>query len=222
MMKMNLNQTKVSTGIETRSTGMASEGLSIITYIAKKGKNFELENLSPEVLFKLIVNVILIFCFPLSLKVYEINQINKLEKIKKQKEELLGAKNQQLSELSQELQLYGYIQEQAEEYRAKKAFLKEIARKRIIIAKKMDLIQDRIPKTVWLKRLQLELLEENMKVSLEGKSFNEANINIFATSLHGILDKNSIIVNTRDVRRGNSILSVEFRLEAGAPFENLF
>lgn len=221
MIKINLKRTKVSEDKQdTRNTGLAATGAStVVTALFDQAKKLQIESLKPEIFFKIVVNIILILCFPLGLKMYEVNQINKLEKVKKQKDDILNAMNQRLSGLSKELQSYSHLKEKAEEYKTKKDFLKKIAEDRIIIARTLDIIQTKAPETVWLKKMHLELLEENTKVLLAGKSFKEADINSFADSLNDILDKNSIIVSTKDVKEGNSIISVEFNLEGhiGAP-----
>ena len=215
MIKVNLKQTETSKKAqETKSTGLATAGAStIVTNLFTQARKLQLEDIGPEVFFKMLINVILIFCFPLGLKVYEINQINKLEKIKKQKTDFLAVANQRLSDLSAELDSYSHLQEKAEEYQTKKDFLKKIAEDRIVIARTLDIIQNKTPETVWLKKLNLELLKEHTKVSLFGKSFKEADINAFADSLNDILDRNSIIVSTKDVKEGGSVRNVEFNLE---------
>ena len=216
MIRVNLKHTKVSAdkAMDTKSTGLASEGVStIVTNLTDVAKRMNLDSLTPGVIFKMVINLILILCFPLGLKIYEINQINKLEKIKKEKEHLLKVKNQKLLNLSQKLESYAHLQEKAKEYQKKKDFLKKIAEDRIIIARTLDIIQSKTPDTVWLKDLHLTLSEKNTKVSLSGKSFKESHINAFADSLNEILDKDSITVSTRDVREGNSVVNVEFDLE---------
>ena len=215
MIKINLKQTKISKeGYETKSTGMAATGGStVITELFDQVKKFQLDSLEAEIVVKMIINIILILCFPLGLKIYEINQIKALEKVKKQQDDLLILANQRLSNLSKELEGYAHLHGKAEEYQTKKAFLQKIAEDRIVIARTLDIIQNKTPETVWLNRLNLELLEENTKVFLSGKGFREADINVFADSLKDLLDKNSIIVNTSDVKDGNSVTSVEFNLE---------
>ena len=52
----------------------------------------------------------------------------------------------------------------------------------------LDLIQNKVPKTVWLENLKLNISEEKNELQMTGKSFNEAHVNAFASSLHDILD----------------------------------
>ena len=215
MIKVNLNKTKTSDlRSETKSTGLAGgEFSTIITKIQTEMSKMNMEDIGFDVFFKIIINLILILCFPLGLKIYEINQINNLEKIKKQKESLLNTKNQQLKSLSQQLKAYDHLQKKADEYANKKNFLKKIAENRIIIARTLDIIQNKTPETVWLKNLALELQETYTQINLSGKSFSEDHINSFADSLNDVLDKNSITVDTRDVKEGNSVTHVEFQLK---------
>lgn len=215
MIKINLNKTQISDlKNETKSTGLASgEFSTIVTKIKTEMSKMNMEDIGFDIFLKIIINLILILCFPMGLKIYEINQINNLEKVKKQKEDLLNTKNQQLVSLSQQLKAYDHLQNKAEEYSNKKTFLKKIAENRIIIARTLDIIQNKTPETVWLKNLSLELQEDYTQINLSGKSFSEGHINSFANSLNDVLDRNSITVDTRDVKEGNSVTHVEFQLK---------
>ena len=51
--------------------------------------------ISIAVVVKIVINLVLILCFPLGLKAYETYQINKLEKEKMQKEKLLASTNEE-------------------------------------------------------------------------------------------------------------------------------
>lgn len=214
MIKINFKQTKIARDQDTKSTGLASQGAStIVTALVEQAKKIQFGDIGPEVFFRMTINVVLVLCFPLGLKIYEINQINKLERIKKQKEDLLATTNQRLADVSEELEDYSHLQEKSKEYQTKKNFLKGLAEARIVIPRTLDIIQNKTPETVWLKQVSLELSDANTKVSLSGKSFKEADINAFANSLNDILDRNSIFVSTRDVKEGNSVVSVDFELD---------
>ena len=200
----------------TQGTDLDSSGTAFSTVITTALKNVKdrgMGEINAAVVIKIVINFVLILCFPLGLKAYETHQINKLEKEKTLKEKLLASTNEKLSHLENELKSYDYLQEKAKEYKKKKEFLKHLAESRLIIPRTIDLIQNKIPKTVWLEQLKLEISEEGQKVHISGKSFNEAHVNFFANSLHDVLDKNSITVETQDIKDGNSIVRVNFNLK---------
>ena len=212
MIKVNLNKTKSAVTYNTHSTGLASTGSTIFTSIKKivDGNEF---NFQPVIVIKLIVNISLIFCFPLGLKIYEMNQINHLETEKQKANVALAGVREKLSVLQKELEGYSHLQDKSKEFLKKKEFLKNLAESRLIIPRTVDLIQNKIPKTVWLEHLRMEINQKNNKLEIFGKSFNEAHVNAFARSLHDIMDKNSITVNTRDIKESNSVIKVDFNLK---------
>lgn len=216
MIKVNLNKTKSSVIYDTKETGLGSSDTFFQTAVSTVLTNIKKTNVaeaSATALLKIVINFILVLCFPLALKVYEVNQIKELEKQKSKKEQLLAAASGELSRLETELRSYDHLQAKAEEYRKKKEFLKKLAESRLIIPRTIDLIQNKTPKTVWLEELRLEISERGQKVHITGKSFNEAHVNFFANSLHDVLDKNSITVDTQDIREGNSVVKVDFNLK---------
>jgi len=210
MIKVNLNKTKNSV-YHTRSTGMASSGSSVFTQL--KTVISENVDVNPFIFIKFIVNAILILCFPLGLKIYEINEIRKLNKEKSQAETVLSGTQNELSSLKLELAKYDHLKSKAQEFSDKKAFLKELADSRLVIPRMIDLIQNKVPKTVWLEDLSLNISEQKNELQMTGKSFSEAHVNAFASSLHDILDKNSVTVNTRDIKEGDSVVKVNFSLK---------
>ena len=214
MIKVNLNKTKSSvTSYYTQSrTGLAGAGSSIFTSIKETIANKEIA-INPAIFIKIIINLILVLCFPLGLKIYEVREINKLENKKQGVEKSLAETKERFSQLESEIKSYGHLQEQAREFEEKKGFLKELAQSRLIIPQMMDLIQNKTPKTVWLEHLKMEITKDGNKLELSGKSFNETHVNFFASSLHDILDKNSITVDTMDIKEGNSVVKVDFKLQ---------
>lgn len=214
MIKVNLNKTKNSVIYNTKDKEVTSVD-SVFSTVVSKLKSQGTVDFNTTLMAKITVKLILLLCFPLGLKAYEINQINQLETLKQQKEELLNTTNQKLSQLKDELTSYDYLQAKAKEYEGKKNFLKELAESRLIIPRTLELIQSKVPNTVWLNNLSLRLSkEEGQKLSLSGQSFNEAHVNFFAHSLRDILNKNSITVDTHDVKEGDSVVKVNFKLNA--------
>ena len=213
MIKVNLNKTKSAVASYTQSrSGLADSGSSIFTSLKETIANKEIA-INPAIFTKIIINLILILCFPLGLKIYEVRQIQKLENKKQGTEKLLAETEGRLSQLETEIKSHGHLQDQAREFEEKKAFLKELAQSRLIIPQMMDLIQNKTPKTVWLEHLKMEITEEGNRLELSGKSFHETHVNFFASSLHDILDKNSITVDTQDIKEGNSVVKVDFKLQ---------
>ena len=89
-----------------------------------------------------------------------------------------------------------------------------MAESRLIIPRTIDLIQNKTPKTVWLEVLKLEISEKgHSSVYISGRSFTEDHINFFANSLHDVLDRNSITVDTQDIKEGDSVVRVDFNLK---------
>ncbi len=216
MIKVNLNKTRSSTVYRTQKTELSPLAASLSTAVSTILTNIKDQRMSlnTTLAVKVMINIILVLCFPIGLKAYEINQKNKLKSEKAQKEKVLATVNEELAILENELKNYDYLQERAEEFKEKKEFLKQLAESRLIIPRTIDLIQGKIPKTVWLESLKLKLSEERgQKLEISGKSFNEAHVNSFANSLHDVLDKNSITVDTEDIKEGGSVIKVKFHLK---------
>ena len=217
MIKVNLNKTKSSIIYNTQRTeeNPANSLLSTVVSTALKGlKGQSMVDLNVSLIAKVLLNLVLILSFPLALKAYEINQINKIKKEKQQKEKLLASANDEFSNLESQLAAYDYLKDKAREFSEKKDFLKKLAESRLTIPRTIDLIQSKTPKTVWLESLKLELSEEGQQsVHISGQSFSEAHVNSFANSLHDVLDKNSITVNTHDIKDGDSVVKVNFSLQ---------
>ncbi len=211
MIKVNLNKTKSST-IYSQSVSSESVHSTIFTNIKKRlqGKTI---NISPAILIKMVINLILIACFPLGLKIYELREIKKLNDKKKKEEQVLANEQKKLAILTEELGKYDHLQDKSKEFTDKMDFLKDLAETRLIVPQTIDLIQDKIPKTVWLESLSLNISTGKNILQIEGQSLDEADVNAFAASLHDILNENSIVVNTRDVKESNSVVRVKFKLE---------
>ena len=214
MIKINFNKTKTGNELtaHTQSTGMASVGSTLITNLKKKITGAELE-VEPVVIVKIIINISLILACPLGLKIYEINQINTLKKEKVKLESVLNERQQTLNQLKNQLKDYTHIKAKAKEFADKKKFLKELAEIRLFIPRTIDLIQNKVPDNVWLENLKLEVLKGSNRLEISGKSFNESYVNFFASSLHDIMDENTITVNTRDIKEGDSVVKVNFVLK---------
>ena len=212
MIKLNLNKTRSAVAGDTalNESNRGSTALQDLqTALGEKMKHA-----SPVFFIKILINLALISAFPLGLKIHEVKEINKL-KAQKQKEELLLSQNNQLlSTLKTELDSYGYLKKASEEFSQKKEFLSKITEERLITPRILDFIQDNLPNTVWLKKIKVDISDkENKKVEISGESFKEVSVNIFASSLEQILDGNSITVNMRDVKEGNSVIKVSFDLK---------
>lgn len=212
MININFNKTKSSVIHAGTQSGMETGESSVITNLKSTFANVQFD-LQPGIIIKMITNLVLILCFPLGLKVYEVREINKLEVQKQAVSSALKQTQDRLAQLKAELDSYSHLQEKSKEFATKKEFLRGLAEARLIIPRTVDLIQNKTPKTVWLERLNLKLSKEETAVEISGKSFNEAHVNSFAGSLHDILDKNSITVDTRDIKEGGSIVKVNFNLK---------
>ena len=216
MIKVNLNQTKTAYGESTYSTGMAQEETSTFIKTAlTEIQKFGVEGVSAEIIFKIVINVILILFFPLGLKIYEINQINKLKNIETQQNNILKSKTNEIAKLNAELKKSEALKEASKEFKNKLDFLKKLADSRIVIPLTIDLIQSKIPENVWLDNLDMKLLSDNQstEVKLNGMSFNEVYVNDFARSLNNVLDGNSIKVRTSDTKSRDGVIKVKFNLE---------
>ena len=212
MIKVNLNKTKSSVTLNTQSTGLASSGSTVFTKIktvvSERGADFSI-----ALLIRFIINIVLISCFPLGLKFYEIQQINKLGAEKDQEDSLMMETRDRFATLMAEIKSYDHLKKKSEEFTHKRKFLQELAEARLTVPRIIDLIQNKIPKTVWLEELKLKVSKEKNELEISGKSFSEAHVNVFASSLHDILDKNSITVNTQDIAEGgNKMVRVAFVL----------
>ena len=214
MIKLNLNKTRTAIDSDTVEGRRKKSGQSTVLTGLQSVLAERMESVGPGFIIKLIVNVVLILCFPLGLKIYEVQQINKLKAQKEKEELLLNETNQQLSILKTELNRYGYLKGKSEEFIRKKEFLSQLTKERLDVPRILDFIQDNLPKTVWLKKIQVDVSnKENTRVEISGESFKEISVNVFASSLEQILNGNSITVNMRDVKEGNSVVKVNFDLK---------
>lgn len=213
MIKINLNKTQSSVVYpDTKSTGLAASGSTIITKL--KGILDDQETvITPAIVAKMIINCVLIAGFPLGLKIYEIQNIGKLNAEKKKMEVTLTEEKSRLSQLEKELNSYSHLKDKSKEFIKKKEFLKQLAEKRLVVPRIIDSVQNKTPKTVWLKSLDIDVTGDKNQIKISGESFSESHVNFFASSLHEILDKNSIIVNTKDIKKGKSVVKVGFDLQ---------
>ncbi|MBC6415304.1 MAG: PilN domain-containing protein [Bdellovibrionales bacterium] len=211
MIKVNFNKKQTE---NTFQSGLAPKGVSTIYTAFTKAFQNE-EALSPSVIIKVVVNFTLILLFPLGLKFYEIHEIKKLTKIKDKETLVLNENKTKLSNLKQELENYAYLENEHKEFASKRDFFKKISGDRLIIPRTIDSIQDQIPKDVWLNDMNISLSGESKKVKLSGFSFKEASVNQFASSLKDILDKETIFVDTKDIKEGdiNSVIKIQFDLK---------
>ena len=214
MIKINLNKTRTTVDSETAlSRGKKTRGSTILTEFQSALEN-RLREASPLFFIKILINIILIASFPLGLKIYEIKQINQLEAQKQKEENLLSQSKQRLSALKKELDSYGYLKDKLREFQKKKEFLSQLTEKRLVVPTILDFIQNKLPDTVWLKRIQVDISKEASKeVQISGESFKEVGVNIFAGLLEEMLDSNSITVNMRDIKEGSNVLKVSFDLK---------
>ena len=214
MIKINLNKTRTTVDSQTAlSRGKKTRGSTILTEFQSALEN-RLREASPLFFIKILINIILIASFPLGLKIYEVKQINQLEAQKQKEENLLSQSKQRLSALKKELDSYGYLKDKLREFQKKKEFLSQLTEKRLVVPTILDFIQNKLPDTVWLKRIQVDISkEESKEVQISGESFKEVGVNIFAGLLEEMLDSNSITVNMRDIKEGSNVLKVSFDLK---------
>ena len=213
MIKFNLNKTRSSVASNTALTDGKTKASTILTDL-QTALGEKIQSAGPGLIIKIALNLILIACFPMGLKIYETREINKLKAQKNKEELLLNTAKQSLSALKAELDSYGYLKEKSEEFERKKEFLSRLAEKRLVIPRILDFIQDQLPNTVWLKRVDVDISDkENKRIEISGESFKEVGVNVFSGSLEQILDGNSITVNMRDVKEGESIVKVSFDLK---------
>ena len=216
MIKINLNKTKQSaeaspeaTKITELTSVLKNAGTTLITTLSNKAR---VEELNVGKVVKAAVKLIVIACFPLSLKFYEINQITQLESEKVSQDQILSDIQKQLGAVNAEIGKYGWLQEKSKEYVKKKEFLKSLAEKRLVIPRTIDFIQNNTPATVWWNSISLNIEKDQKKISIKGESFNESYVNSFANSLHDVVDKNSITVSTRDMQGQERLEKVQFDL----------
>ena len=212
MIKVNLNKTKGSTIYGPQDTGLAPSGSTIFTQI-KEALDEQKFVFGPSFFIKMAINIVFIACFPIGLKIYEMKEIGKLEKEEQQMKSLLTSAQGKLSTLKTELESYSYLKEKSDEFSRKKNFLKKLAETRLTVPRIVDLIQNKIPKTVWLENLKLKVFDEGHQLHISGGGFTEAHVNLFAGSLYDILDKNSITVNMQDIKEGDDVIKVSFELK---------
>ena len=222
MIKINLNKTKVDKDHhtlsfqETQETGLAASGSTIATKIFDSLKVGTAEVSSGDII-KILIKLLIMASFPLGLKYYEITQIKELENKKQKSDQLLTQSNQRLSEIKKKLDTYGDLQNLSKEFVEKKDFLKKISASRLVVPRTLDLIQAKLPESVWLKTIKITLSDddETHSISISGEGYKESNVNFFAISLKEILNKNTITVDTNDIKDGSSdsILKVQFDLK---------
>jgi len=204
MIKVNFNQKKTSMA-EARTRGLAPTGTSQILNQFTETLKEKQSLLDTQTLVKFIFNIIIVLCFPIGLKIYEIKEIRKLEKLKAQEQSILDQKNQQLASVKKELEAYAYLEDLSKEFSTKRAFLSEISSGRLVVPRVIDFIQNKIPKGMWLTNVKIDLQNlETAKLSISGFSIKEASINYFTNSLEAILQRESILVNTRDIKDSQS------------------
>ena len=214
MIKLNLNKTRSVSESDTSLNQSGTKFSTLLTNLQGSIGGGKLSELGVGFIIKIAVNFVLILCFPLGLKIYEVKQINQLSAQKQKEELLLNQTNQKLSALKQELDSYGYLKDKANEFSKKREFLGQLTEQRLVIPRVLDFIQDHLPNTVWLKNVKVDISDkENKKVEISGESFQESSVNIFVSSLENILDSNSITVSMRDIKEGNSVIKVSFDLK---------
>ena len=156
MIKFNLKSTKTSVNMDP----LAGENYTqnIRTNLTEFLDHLDLSSIDPKTFIFIALKILIILCFPLGLKVYEVYQINILKTEREQVDKVLTAKNGEVSHLNQELEKLSYLKKKAEEYESKKNFLKNLAYSRLIVPKILDQIQSVIPETVCLLLLLIPLI----------------------------------------------------------------
>ena len=213
MIKLNLNKTRSTVASDTELKQSKTSGSALLTDF-QTAMSSKFSQAGPGFLIKMLINIIFIACFPLGLKIYEVNQINKLKTQLQKEKNILEQNEQQLSALKTELDSYGYLKEKTKEFETKKEFLSQLTEKRLDVPRILDFIEDKRPDTVWLKKVQIDISREDIKkVSISGESFKERSVNAFASSLEQILNGNTITVNMRDIKEGSSVIKISFDLK---------
>lgn len=213
MIKINFNQKKTANK-QPETKGLAPTGTSqIYTQITELVKDAQ-DVLDAQTIFKAVFNFVLVLAFPLGLKIYEITEIRKLKAQKAQEQSVLDLKNQELASLKKELSEYDYLKEAANEFQKKRDSLRRISIARLTVPRVMDFVQNQTPEDVIITNLKVELRKEEGFLSLSGFGFKEASINYFTNNLEQILRGESIVVDTRDVKEGqsDSIIKTNFNL----------
>ena len=221
MLKVNLNKTKIQTrsriGAGTKSSISMMSDSSRVSVLSTGLKDLKaadlLQNLDAALVLKIVVKLILVLCFPLGLKIYETWHLNELKREKAVFEGSFAERTKERDRLKQEVKSFEYLVNQANEYKQKKKFLEKLAHSRLIIPQLLDQIQSVVPESVWLKNLKVEIKDKG-NLYLNGESLSEDRINLFANSLKNIVNRNTITLNTRDVKGEKDFVKVSFDLWA--------
>ena len=220
MIKVNLKNTKTAisrTGYsETNATGTESAGSQLSSLIGQL-KQIDLSALDTTILLKIAIKFILLSSLPFSLKIYEMIHIGILESKLQKVEENINHKNATRDQMQIQINNYGYLKKKEEEFKRKKELLSSLASSRLVIPRFLDEVQTAIPPSVWLHRIEVSAEDKNEKkrdVSFSGEGINEELINNFVEDLKMFVDANSLRLNTRDIKEGQSSIKVQFDIQA--------
>ena len=102
MIKVNLNNTKTSYQENVQGPGLTTaKGLTALTGITSTVKSslkkINLPHIGFYMLAKISINLSLMYCFPLGLKIYEMDQISKLEALKAQTAQKIKIKTESVA-----------------------------------------------------------------------------------------------------------------------------
>lgn len=218
MIKVNLKNTKTSISrfgySEPGTEGGVTEETRLSTVLTQL-KQMDLSGLETDFLLKVLLKTVFLLTLPFALKVYEVINITRLENIRKKAEANLTETKAKVNQLQSRIDSYGYLKKKEEEFNKKKALLSDLATSRLVIPRFLDEIQTSIPPSVWLKKVQVDSKQkEKRTVSFSGESLNEEIVNIFVEELKGIVNANSIQLNTQDVKEGDIPVKVRFDIKA--------
>ena len=215
MIKLNFNSTKTSAGPtyeKTTETGFSTSFTSISTI--NQDIISQLKVVEPRVLVVILLKFLFILAFPVCLKVYEVIHIRELEAVKVVAQKNLDKKKQNLQKVEKEIASYSYLDNKSAEFESKKDFIKKLSESRLIIPRTLDSIQTNIPKTVWLKGVEVAVGKDKSVLKIKGESLTEDSVNSFADSLKSFVDRPSIKLTTRDIKEQGSTVRVSFDLKA--------
>ena len=218
MIKVNLKNTKTAISRFGYSEPGTEPGLTEKTQLSTvlmQLKKLDVSGLDTGFLLRVLFKVMFLLTLPFALKVYEVINITRLENMKKKADAELMAKKTKVNQIQSRIDAYDYLKKKEEEFNKKKTLLSELASSRLVIPRFLDEIQTSIPPSVWLKKVQVDSEQkEKRTVSFSGESLNEETINIFVEELKGIVDANSIQMNTQDLKEGDISVKVRFDIKA--------
>ena len=223
MIKLNLNKTKVeSTQMEATLTTNPGNTTSMTSFKDTALSRFReminktSEEITPAIIIKASINLGILICCPLGIKIYEVRGKSALKKAQEQVQMELDSAKQEVAGLDGELKKYEKIKEDSIGFLKRKEFLKKIASSRLIIPEALDFIQNNLPENVWLNSLNIKLTNKEtneFEMRLQGNGINELNVNSFESILGSFLDPKTVTSSVQDVKSEDNSVKVSFSIE---------